>query len=83
MLLNFLTKLPDRYLLVVGFFSVMAFYAFFPVDAVLQLMINFAVAIIALSQKKPDSPTTTPAAIAADTINTGDVLPTDDKTKGE
>ncbi len=56
-LLKFLKELPDRYLLVLGFFSVMGFYAFYQSDAILQLMINFAVAIIALSQKKVEPQT--------------------------
>lgn len=67
MFLKFLKEVPDRYLLVVGFFSVMGFYAFHQNDAILQLLINFAVAIIALSTRKSEPHT------AIDTLKTDSV----------
>lgn len=91
MILKFLKELPDRYLLLICFFVVMGFYVYFRTDAVLQLMINFAVAIIAISTKRLEpttqvttGPVTTPsintnsmdsATITTDSINTGTDTP--------
>lgn len=68
MILNFLKELPDRYVLVLCLFVVMGFYVWHQSDAILQLMINFAVAIIALSQKKG-----TVTEVTADTVQTNSV----------
>ena len=91
-MLNFLSKLQDRYFILVCFFVVLALYIFVRLDAILQLAINFGVAIIALSQKKQDPVTqigtvTTPevntnsitdSTVNAETLNTGE-----EKLKGE
>lgn len=74
-MINFLKELPDRYLILLCFFVLLALYIEIRSDAVLQLMINFGVAIIALSTK------TTKAAIQADNIETaktesGDIITT-------
>lgn len=53
-MLNFLSKLQDRYFILICFFVVLAVYLYIRLDAILQLAINFGVAIIALSQKKSD-----------------------------
>lgn len=68
-MLNFLLKLQDRYFILICFFVVLGLYIFIPLDAILQLAINFGVAIIALSQKQ-QRPTT---EITADSVQTPSV----------
>lgn len=53
---DFLKTLQDRYFILVCFFVTLGIYIFIRLDAILQLAINFGVAIIALSQKKQDPP---------------------------
>lgn len=67
---NFLAKLQDRYFILLCFFVVLGIYIFIRLDAILQLAINFGVAIIALSQKKQE-PT-----MHADTLQTDTVTAT-------
>lgn len=76
MINNFLNKLQDRYFILVCFFVTLAFYYFVRLDAILQLAINFGVAIIALSQKKdqPRLPAEIPTQteqmnVASDVVN--------------
>ena len=64
---QFLKSLQDRYFILLCFFVVLGVYIFIRLDAILQLAINFGVAIIALSQKKSEA---APANIQAETINT-------------
>lgn len=70
---NFFKELQDRYLLLFCFFVLMIFYFYLRTDAVLQLMINFGVAIIALSTKT-QKPTQT---INADSVENANSLITD------
>jgi hypothetical protein len=51
---RFLRDLQDRYLLILCFFSTMTLYVFVPLDAILQLGINFAVAFIAIASKRSE-----------------------------
>lgn len=67
---NFLAKLQDRYFILICFFVVLGLYIFIRLDAILQLAINFGVAIIALSQKKQE-PTMHADTLQTDAITTG------------
>lgn len=51
----FFRDLQDRYLILLCFVIVLFFYLYVRTDAVLQLLINFGVAIIALSNRKGQS----------------------------
>jgi hypothetical protein len=66
---SFLYKLQDRYFILICFFVTLTVYVFIRLDAILQLAINFGVAIIALSQKKQEPQT----AISTDTVQTDSV----------
>ncbi len=68
--LHFLKGLPDRYLLLVALVLMAIMYAIYQVDALLQVVINVVIAIIALSQKKPDPPQNVDNSVTADTIKT-------------
>lgn len=70
-ILFFLKGLPDRYLLLIALLLMAGMYARFQVDALLQVVINIVIAIIALSQKKqePQLPTVD-NSVTADTIKT-------------
>lgn len=66
MIQDFLYRLQDRYFILICFFVTLAVYMVLRLDAILQLAINFGVAIIALSQKKQEPQT----QIQTDTMNT-------------
>lgn len=68
--LHFLKGLPDRYLLIITLLLMIAVYLRFPVDALLQVVINIVIAIIALSQKKSEPQGTN---INTDSVNAGDI----------
>ena len=78
---QFLRTLQDRYFILLCFFVTLGVYIFIRLDAILQLAINFGVAIIALSQKKQDPP---PDKIEAPAVTVeSETVSVSEKSKGE